>query len=161
MRRLYQMLLRLYPREHRAEFGDEMLCVFAQAAAERRTRGWFACARFLFRESTGALGGACAEWLRRTSLAPPLGAIVLAAALHSAFYTASSKVSRAVSAAAQRSDIPLTDPRAAALMMDLLGVISLLCLLPLFFLLRIRLIRRPIRLAAGRPPARDGIRGSR
>ena len=45
MRRLYQMLLRLYPREHRAEFGDEMLCVFAQAAAERRTRGWFACAR--------------------------------------------------------------------------------------------------------------------
>ena len=161
MRRLYQMLLRLYPREHRAQFGDEMLCVFAQAAGGRRTQGWSACARFLFRESIGALGGACAEWLRRTSLAPPLGAIVLAAALHSAFYTASSKVSRAVSAAAQRSDIPLTDPRAAALMMDLLGVISLLCLLPLFFLLRIRLIRLPIRLAAGRPPARDSIRGSR
>ena len=50
MRRLYQMLLRLYPREHRAQFGDEMLCVFAQAAGERRTQGWSACARFLFRD---------------------------------------------------------------------------------------------------------------
>src|SRR6266436_2035830 len=101
MRRLYQMLLRLYPGEHRAQFNDEMLCVFAQAAGERRTQGWFACGRFLFRESTGALGGAWAEWRRRTSLLPPLGAIVLAAVLHSAFYTASSKVSRMVSAAAQ------------------------------------------------------------
>ena len=142
MRRLYQMLLRLYPREHRAQFGDEMLCVFAQAASERRAQGWFTCARFLFHESVGAMGGACAEWLRRTSLAPPLGAIVLASALHSAFYTASSKVLRTVSAAAKRSDIPLADPRAAALIVGLLGVISLLCLLPLFFLLSIRLIRR-------------------
>ena len=82
------------------------------------------------------------EWLRRTSLLPPLGAIVLAAALHGAFYTAGLKVSRTVSAAAQRSDIPLADPRAAALLMGLLGATSLLCLLPLFFLLSIRLIRR-------------------
>jgi hypothetical protein len=142
VRRLYQMLLRLYPREHRAEFGDEMLSVFAQAAADRRTQGWFVCVRFLFYESSGALVSACAEWLRRTRLLPPLGAIVLAATLHTVFYTASSKVSRTVSAVAQRSGIPLAEPRAAALLMGLLGVISLLCLLPLFFLLSIRLMRR-------------------
>ena len=39
MRRVYRTLLRLYPREYRRQFGDEMLAVFTRAAAERRVEG--------------------------------------------------------------------------------------------------------------------------
>jgi uncharacterized membrane protein len=34
MLRIYQSLLHLYPAAHRLEFGDEMVCVFAQAKAD-------------------------------------------------------------------------------------------------------------------------------
>jgi len=50
MKQLYQWLLRLYPREIRATFGDEMAAVFEQVAKERRDQGKAAYARFVFSE---------------------------------------------------------------------------------------------------------------
>ena len=45
--RIYRLLLGLYPRDQREQFGAEMEAVFRQAAGERRGRGasgyaWFA-----------------------------------------------------------------------------------------------------------------------
>jgi hypothetical protein len=142
MERLYRMLLKLYPYEHRLRFGDEMLSVFEQVALERRAQGRFVYARFLLRESGGVLGGACAERLRTAPLAPALGAVLLAAVLHGAFYSVIFKALRTISAAACRAELPLADHRAAGLIAALLAVLSLLCLLPVFFLMSIRLIRR-------------------
>ncbi|MFN2151064.1 MAG: hypothetical protein ACK2T5_05660 [Anaerolineales bacterium] len=48
MTHLYALLLRLYPRAFRAEFGAELQAVFAQAAAE--SRGWMNVLRLFLRE---------------------------------------------------------------------------------------------------------------
>jgi len=60
--RIYNLLLRLYPREYGALFGAEMSAVFAKAARDRGRRGWIATICFFLAEVTG-LGLAVAhEW---------------------------------------------------------------------------------------------------
>jgi len=49
MRRLYQLLLQLYPARIRSEFAGEMIEVFDEAAAEERRRGPIAYVRFCTR----------------------------------------------------------------------------------------------------------------
>jgi hypothetical protein len=142
MERLYRILLKLYPHDHRLRFGEEMLSVFRQVAAELRAQGRLVYAQFLLRESAGVVGAACAERLRTAPLAPALGAVLLAAILHGAFYSVTFKALRTVAAAACRAELPLADHRAAGLLAALLGVLSLVCLLPVFFFTSIRLIRR-------------------
>ncbi|MDZ4799576.1 MAG: hypothetical protein SGI92_15545 [Bryobacteraceae bacterium] len=53
MRALYRLLLSLYPRQIRREFGDEMLDVFDQANAEARQNGFVSYLRFCLRELAG------------------------------------------------------------------------------------------------------------
>ena len=61
---LYRRLLRLYPRAHRLEFGDEMLAVFLEARAESRDEGAFRRGVFCAREIAGLLRGAVMEHVR-------------------------------------------------------------------------------------------------
>ena len=61
---IYQALLKLYPAEYRAVFGDEMLCVLRGVHAEMahaRARQRLA---FYLREVTGLLRGAASEQIR-------------------------------------------------------------------------------------------------
>jgi len=60
MRRIYGLLLSLYPPEVRTSFAPEMSDVFAQVAADRRREGWFPFAAFVFGELIGLLTGAAA-----------------------------------------------------------------------------------------------------
>jgi len=138
MRRVYQLLLGLYPTEYRRQFADEMLAVFAQTAEERRREGWFAYARFAMGECIGLLGGGFGEQRSRTSLAAPLGGIALAAALHSGFYVISSKILSATSIAVERSSAAAMDDPAKFV---LLVAASLLWLL-VSVLLSVRLMHR-------------------
>jgi len=64
---LWRVFLRLYPREHREQFGAEMTAVFAAAANERR--GWRERLWFCAREFAGLISGATAERFRRN---PPV-----------------------------------------------------------------------------------------
>ena len=58
---VYRRLLRLYPAEFRAEFGDEMTAVIAEARSE--ARGFPAREKFFLHEVTGLLKGALqAHW---------------------------------------------------------------------------------------------------
>jgi hypothetical protein len=59
---VYCILLRLYPNDHQASFAAEMLAVFQQAAAERRSQGWIVFLSFVIREVIGLLTGAAAAW---------------------------------------------------------------------------------------------------
>jgi len=70
MRRIYALLLRLYPREVRTAFAPEMSAVFAQLAEERRKESWASFSSFVLAELTGlAIGVAAAHHaLRRTEL---------------------------------------------------------------------------------------------
>ena len=72
MRRLYAVLLRLYPREHNAKFAAEMLSTFEQSAEEHRARGRGALARFVVVESLGLIAGACVAWCTRRTAAREL-----------------------------------------------------------------------------------------
>ena len=63
MRRIYGILLRLYPQSHRTSFGGEMSAAFAQSLEDSRGKGWIALARFLTGELSGLLAGAVAAWL--------------------------------------------------------------------------------------------------
>src|SRR4051812_20746822 len=139
MRRAYRILLRFYPRDYRRRFAEEMLAVFTQVAEERRAQGWFVYTRFGFNEFIGLLSGASADRLRRVNPAP-FAAIALAALLNTVFYAATWQVLRRVTTGADR--LPLSDARATALILGVLGVVSLLCLLPIFFMLSIRLMHR-------------------
>lgn len=66
MRRIYGWLLRLYPREIREVFAEEMAVVFEWAADEQRARGCRAYLRFLLAEFFGLLAGlASTRILRR------------------------------------------------------------------------------------------------
>lgn len=62
MKRLFAMLLRLYPVGHRELLGEEMLQVFEQAAREHRGRGRLAFARFAVAEVIGLMWEAAAAW---------------------------------------------------------------------------------------------------
>jgi hypothetical protein len=71
MKRVWKMLLRLYPPAHRESFADEMETVFDQAAEERRKPGRLSFAGFLIAELFGVLMGAGAAWIaerRRATL---------------------------------------------------------------------------------------------
>jgi hypothetical protein len=59
VRRACEILLRLYPREHRELFGEEMMAVFQQAAEERRGRAW------VLKEWIGFIVGAGAAWIAK------------------------------------------------------------------------------------------------
>lgn len=61
---LLNVLLRLYPAEYRAEFGEEMLDVLGQAMIEARRRGRFVSVRASMRESAGLVRGAMKERIR-------------------------------------------------------------------------------------------------
>ncbi len=65
MKRIFSLLLRLYPRDYRVEFGSEMTSTFEQAASDRRRRGRTALLRFLIVETAGALAGAVRERFAR------------------------------------------------------------------------------------------------
>jgi hypothetical protein len=142
MRRAYRLLLQLYPREHRLQFAEEMLAVFTLVAEERRAQGSIAYLRFVMNECFGLLRGACVEWLKRISLAPVLGGIVVAAILHAGFYVAAWKCMHTVRVFVDRSAIAPADPRAAGLTLAILSVAILLCLLPIVVLLSLRLTLR-------------------
>jgi len=153
VRTIFWLLLRLYPREHRRMFAGEMLAVILQAAEERRAVGRLAYARFAVRECLGLMWGAFHERLppaalAATYVAPVGGGIALAGGLHAAFYFMTARVSHLASAAVERAALP-PDERVAALTVGVFGVVSLVCLLPVFFLLSIHLRH-------GRHPARPG-----
>jgi hypothetical protein len=65
MKRTYEFLLRLYPRDYRAMFATEMSSAFAEAAAERRREGWGVYARFALAELMGLAMGAGIEWIAK------------------------------------------------------------------------------------------------
>jgi len=65
---LWGAFLRLYPREHREQFGAEMRAVFEAASKERR--GWRERLWFDAREIAGLMSGATAERFRRNSRRP-------------------------------------------------------------------------------------------
>ena len=68
MRRIYELLLGLYPAEVRTWFAPEMSDVFAQIAEDRRREGWFSFAAFVSGELIGLLTGAAAA--HRTARQP-------------------------------------------------------------------------------------------
>jgi hypothetical protein len=70
--RAYDLLLRLYPKEHRELFGEEMAAVLRQAAEERRRDGVWAYIRFAVFEIAGLLAGAAALWAARLAERPRL-----------------------------------------------------------------------------------------
>jgi hypothetical protein len=65
MRRAYEVLLLLYPRDYRRLFGGEMVAVFEQGAAEQGERGRAAFLRFAAKEMGDLLAGAGAEWISK------------------------------------------------------------------------------------------------
>jgi hypothetical protein len=60
---VYERLLRLYPAAHREQFGEEMLEVFGEAAAEAQDKALTTQIVFCAREFAGILRGAVAEHL--------------------------------------------------------------------------------------------------
>ena len=58
---LYRLLLRLYPKSCRADYGGEMVLVFQQAQAQARQKSLAARARFYWREIQGLLANAIGE----------------------------------------------------------------------------------------------------
>jgi hypothetical protein len=65
MKRAYEILLRLYPRDYLARFAVEMSTAFEEAAAERRPQGRSAYLRFAVAELLGLTMGAAVEWLAK------------------------------------------------------------------------------------------------
>ncbi len=63
--RVYQALLKLYPRDYRAAFELEMLAAFEQAVTERRALGRLLFARFTFTEIAGLLLSVASEWIAK------------------------------------------------------------------------------------------------
>jgi hypothetical protein len=76
MKRVWKMLLQLYPLAHRQKFAAEIEAVFDQAAEERRARGWRSFAGFGIAELAGLLTGAGTAWTTTSSHAEPLNAEV-------------------------------------------------------------------------------------
>jgi hypothetical protein len=61
---LYRKMLRLYPAEYRAEFGEEMAAVFCELRDENAKKRAVSRAGFWVRETAGLVSGALAERLR-------------------------------------------------------------------------------------------------
>jgi uncharacterized membrane protein len=141
MHRGYRMLLWLYPREYRLEFGEEMLAVFARRAAEQRALGWAHCARFLLHETFGILASAARERPAWLHFVPALGGISVAALLHLVIYAVMFKLFDAVGRAIGHISFSTQEPISQLIAMTLC-VATLVGLLPLFFLLNMRLLQR-------------------
>lgn len=65
MLNVYQKFLLLYPAEHRAIFGEEMMAVFGELRADTLKKKRFSRARFWVREIAGLIRGAVTERLNR------------------------------------------------------------------------------------------------
>lgn len=65
MNRVYELLLRLYPRDYRAMVATEMVSAFREASAEHRRQGRGAYARFTIAELMGLTMGAGVEWIAK------------------------------------------------------------------------------------------------
>jgi hypothetical protein len=65
MRRVFEIALRLYPRDFRASFTAEMLTAFDRGADDRRAHGRSAYIRFALIELIGVMMGAGAEWFAK------------------------------------------------------------------------------------------------
>jgi hypothetical protein len=65
MRRAYQTLLWLYPRDFRASFASEMLAAFDSSATEHRSQGQSVYVQFALVELIGVLIGAGKEWVAK------------------------------------------------------------------------------------------------
>jgi hypothetical protein len=65
MRRAYELLLQLYPRDFRSSFTPEMLTAFENSATEHRAQGRAIHIRFALRELIGVLMGVPAEWIAK------------------------------------------------------------------------------------------------
>ena len=63
--RIYDFLLRLYPAEYIALFGEEIGSVLHEAAADKRRQGTTAFTGFVFRETLGLLVGLGTEWMAK------------------------------------------------------------------------------------------------
>jgi hypothetical protein len=63
--RVYWVVLRLYPRDYRAQFATEMSNAFESAAEEHRGRGRPVFVRFVLAEWIGLTIGAGAEWIAK------------------------------------------------------------------------------------------------
>jgi len=72
MKRIYKILLRLYPRDHRARFAAEMFHAFEQAMDDRREQRWPVWVCFAFWEWVGLLMGAATEWIWRFASRSPM-----------------------------------------------------------------------------------------
>jgi hypothetical protein len=62
MRRLYRIILKVYPAEYRNAFGAEMIGVFDQARADARKRGALRFVLFMISEFSGLLKGLLREF---------------------------------------------------------------------------------------------------
>jgi hypothetical protein len=65
LRRIYDLLLRLYPTEYRALFGAEMSAVFDKTTRDRRRQGRIATAGRFLVEMTGLGLAAAREWIAK------------------------------------------------------------------------------------------------
>jgi hypothetical protein len=61
---VYRLLLYLYPRAHRCEFGEEMLAVFGETRTDARKKNMLMRSRFCAYEIRGLLTGAVREHIR-------------------------------------------------------------------------------------------------
>jgi hypothetical protein len=65
MKRAYEILLRLYPRDYRARFATEMSSAFEEVLAEHCLKGRGVYARFALAELLGLTMGAAVEWIAK------------------------------------------------------------------------------------------------
>ncbi len=64
MKRIYTLVLKVYPRDFKAAFAPEMINAFDRATEECRRPGR-SYARFVSAEVAGLLAGAAAEWFAK------------------------------------------------------------------------------------------------
>lgn len=127
--------------DYRLEVAEEMLVVFAQQAAEQRALGWLHYAQFLLHEYFGLLVNAARERPAWLQCVPALGGIGVAALLHMVIYAVIFRLLDAIGRAMGQINLSMREPSAAVIAVTMC-VATHLCLLPLFFLLSMRLLQR-------------------
>jgi hypothetical protein len=133
--------LRLYPPDYRVEFADEMLAVFVARAAERRTEGFVDYLSFLLHECIGVLVSAVRDQPAWLHFIPVVGGVSAAALLHVAIYAVMFKLFDLVSRAIGKVSFSTQEPISPVIALTLC-VTTLLGVLPLLFLLNMRLVQR-------------------
>jgi hypothetical protein len=140
VRSVYGVLLLLYPRIFRDAFGAEMKTVFAERAAEHRQQGLLRLMRFIVAEAAGLLIGSVRERAAPPRLAAVVGGIIAAAVLHSVLYAGTFKFLHAITTAVGEASV--SHDSNDAVIIGLCGVTAFLALLPVFFLVSMRLVQR-------------------